>query len=52
MHGHGRKIYEIGLVYIGFWNNNLYEGAGHLTQINGDIYEGEFKEGEYHGEGT
>ena len=45
MHADGRE-------YVGAWYNGLRQGQDVFTSPNGDKYEGEFKDGKLHGNGT
>jgi hypothetical protein len=55
--GHGTVKFRNGSVYVGALKrdvtNNTWsrDGMGTLTRINGDVYSGSWKEGEFHGEG-
>ena len=40
------------MVHVGNWVNDQVHGLGKLTSINGDTYEGDFKNGLMKGEGT
>ncbi|MDP7606329.1 MAG: MORN motif precursor, partial [SAR324 cluster bacterium] len=44
-HGQGTKTWSDG-EYVGKWKNGEYHGQGTLTLLNGDKYEGKFKDGE------
>ena len=41
-----------GSVYVGEYHNDHRSGHGKATLFNGDIYEGDFADGKYNGQGT
>lgn len=38
--------------YIGYWKNDQFHGKGEYYYSNGDVYKGEFKEGQHDGKGV
>ncbi len=49
--GFGKYFLADGSIYKGFFHNNKMEGRGRIININGFIYEGEFKNGQSNGYG-
>ena len=49
--GFGKYFLPDGSIYKGFFHNNKMEGRGRIININGFVYEGEFKNGKSHGYG-
>ena len=49
--GFGKYYLSDGSIYKGFFHNNKMEGRGRLLNINGFVYEGEFKNGHSNGYG-
>lgn len=49
--GFGKLYLSDGSIYKGFFHNNKMEGRGRLLNINGFVYEGEFKKGLSNGYG-
>ena len=49
--GFGKYFLSDGSIYKGFFYNNKMEGRGRLININGFVYEGEFKNGQSNGYG-
>ena len=49
--GFGKYYLLDGSIYKGFFRNNKMEGRGRIMNINGFIYEGEFKNGQSNGYG-
>jgi len=49
--GFGKYYLSDGSIYKGFFHNNKMEGRGRMVNINGFIYEGEFKNGHSNGYG-
>ena len=49
--GFGKYFLSDGSIYKGFFQNNKMEGRGRIININGFIYEGEFKNGQSNGYG-
>ena len=50
--GIGIVTYTDGAEYLGFTKNKKFNGRGRLTHQNGDIYQGDWKEGKAHGLGV
>ena len=48
--GKGKKVWQNGRVYIGDFKNGLRDGIG-MGEINGNKYEGEWKDDKIHGQG-
>lgn len=51
VNGVGRLMYENGNVYSGQFLEGKYNGAGIFTSLRGDRYEGDWEQGEKHGNG-
>ena len=49
--GFGKYYLSDGSIYKGFFRNNKMDGRGRIVNINGFIYEGEFKNGHSNGYG-
>jgi hypothetical protein len=49
--GFGVMLYTSGRRYEGQWENDLRNIRGYERHSNGNIYQGEFKEGKAHGHG-
>ena len=49
--GFGKYYLSDGSIYKGFFHNNKMEGRGRIVNINGFVYEGEFKNGHSNGYG-
>jgi len=49
--GFGKYFLSDGSIYKGFFYNNKMEGRGRMVNINGFVYEGEFKNGQSNGYG-
>ena len=49
--GFGKYFLSDGSIYKGFFHNNKMEGRGRIMNINGFVYEGEFKRGQSNGYG-
>lgn len=49
-HGEGRLLFDGG-EYKGHFETDKFNGFGNLTTNENELYEGEFKEGIYHGSG-
>ena len=49
--GFGKYFLSDGSIYKGFFHNNKMEGRGRIININGFVYEGEFKRGQSNGYG-
>ena len=49
--GFGKYFLSDGSIYKGFFHNNKMEGRGRIVNINGFVYEGEFKNGQSNGYG-
>ena len=49
--GFGKYFLSDGSIYKGFFHNNKMEGRGRIININGFVYEGEFKNGQSNGYG-
>ena len=49
--GFGKYYLADGSIYKGFFHNNRMEGRGRIVNINGFVYEGEFKNGHSNGYG-
>lgn len=49
MDGQGKYVRPDGSTYEGYWENNLQNGFGRLTLTNGDVYEGDFRDGKMDG---
>ena len=49
--GFGKYFLSDGSVYKGFFHKNKMEGRGRIININGFVYEGEFKNGQSNGYG-
>ena len=45
--GYGRKIYESGFYYVGYWKEGQTHRWGKYTDFNGDFLEGDWFEGTY-----
>lgn len=52
LNGIGMIVYKIGSIKEGRWINDKLEGKGIHIMSNGNYYEGNFKNGKYHGIGT
>lgn len=51
-HGYGKfEFSQSGLVYYGQWSNDQINGIGTLSGTNNQFYNGEWKDGKYHGKG-
>ena len=51
-HGLGTQIDVKGVYYFGYWCDDKKNGRGRILYVNGTLYEGDFKNDEYHGYGT
>ncbi|CAD8115348.1 unnamed protein product [Paramecium sonneborni] len=49
-HGFGYQIND-DYIYEGYWHNDKYHGNGRIIYENGNVYIGQFQEGQYDGEG-
>lgn len=45
MHGHGKRVWGSGAIYLGMWSNDKAHGTGRLTRLTGCVYDGEWVEG-------
>jgi hypothetical protein len=50
-HGYGIMLKKTGVKHIGYWKNNSFEPFGRVIDEKGDIYEGNYKNGELNGKG-
>lgn len=50
-HGRGKEVFNTGVVYIGDFANNKFDGNGELIWPNKNNYKGKFKNGFRHGKG-
>ena len=50
--GKGTFKYGLGVEYTGYWKNGMPNGQGKSVTLGLLVYEGEWKDGKYHGYGT
>jgi len=48
----GSLKFRDGSIYEGFTTKEMFNGKGRLTQANGDLYQGDWKDSEAHGKGV
>ena len=48
----GKKTYQNGDVYEGWWKDTKRHGQGVFTMANGSVYDGEWKDGRMQGKGV
>lgn len=51
-HGKGKFHTSQGHTYIGEYCNDVMEGMGIYSFLNGDEYQGQFAQGQFHGKGA
>ena len=44
-HGFGICMSSGGALYEGYWSADKYSGCGHLVDVEGNVYCGEFEDG-------
>ena len=49
--GRGIQVWPSGIIYKGYWFNNLPNGYGRGIEIEGNVYDGEMKDGKKNGIG-
>lgn len=50
--GFGKKIYNDGMIYKGFWKKGIWHGYGEIIYNNNEKYKGMFINGQREGHGT
>ncbi|GAB9474333.1 Leucine rich repeat protein [Globisporangium polare] len=51
-HGYGIERFDVGEIYEGYWELDVYHGEGEIVYDDESRYEGPFRFGKWHGEGV
>uniref|UniRef100_K3X2I8 Uncharacterized protein n=1 Tax=Globisporangium ultimum (strain ATCC 200006 / CBS 805.95 / DAOM BR144) TaxID=431595 RepID=K3X2I8_GLOUD len=51
-HGYGIERFDVGEIYEGYWEMDVYHGEGEIVYDDSSRYEGSFRYGKWHGEGV